>query len=152
MSHRIFLGLGSNLGNRENYLKKAIERIEAHQAILIKATSSMIETEPVGNISQGYYLNQVVEIQSDIEPSDLLDYCLSIEKLHGRERGEKWGPRTLDIDLLFYGNLEIKEKGLRIPHPEVHKREFMLIPLAEIAPDYIHPEFKRSIQTILREF
>ncbi|MDP6541402.1 MAG: 2-amino-4-hydroxy-6-hydroxymethyldihydropteridine diphosphokinase [Phycisphaerales bacterium] len=145
----VFLGLGSNLGDRAKYLATAVDSICKDPNILVVQQSSVIETEPVGIIEQGKFLNQVIEIQTEYEPLDLLSACLAIEASLGRVRDEKWGPRILDIDILFYGCHSINEEDLIIPHPKAHKRLFVLIPMEEIAPNFEHPIEKQRISTML---
>ncbi len=131
-----YLGLGSNLGNRLSYLEKAIEMIKKLPLTQVKKISSIYETEPVGFKPQDYFLNCVVEISTDLSPHELLKKLQEIERLLGRNREKeiRWGPRTIDIDILFYGDLKIDTQDLKIPHPQVFKREFVLKPLREIAP------------------
>ena len=145
----VFLGLGSNLGDRAKYIATAVDSIRKDPNILVVQQSSVIETEPVGTIEQGKFLNQVIEIQTEYEPLDLLSACLAIESSLGRVRDEKWGPRILDIDILFYGCHSINEEDLIIPHPEAHKRLFVLIPMEEIAPNFEHPIQKQRISAML---
>jgi len=146
----VFLLLGSNLGNREMYLQQAIMGIEAEIALVAKA-SGVYETQSWGNNDAPDYLNQVVLLQTNLPPRDLLDKILYIEKALGRERREKWGPRFIDIDILFYDDKVIDEPGLQIPHPRLHERGFTLEPLAEIAPEFIHPVFNKTIAQIKAE-
>jgi 2-amino-4-hydroxy-6-hydroxymethyldihydropteridine diphosphokinase len=145
-----FLGLGSNLGDRTSYLEDAVQKLGSHHLITICSRSSMHDTFPVGEIEQPNFLNMVVEIETSLLPKELLEVCLSIEKANGRVRSSKWGPRTLDIDILFYSNDIIEIDGLHIPHPEAHHRLFVLKPMAEIAENYIHPVIKEQISTILQ--
>ena len=126
LNENIFLGLGSNLGDRASYLQHAIDALSSHTQITLNGQSSVIETEPRGDIEQNQFLNQVVQIESALDPQELLSYCLDIERVNGRERLQKWGPRTLDIDILFFGDEVICGLELTVPHPEVHKRIFML--------------------------
>lgn len=148
--HRIFLSLGSNLGNRENSLKKAIEKLKDNNIKVIKK-SSVIETEPYGFKDQGKFLNLVLEAETDYNPEELLELILRIEEGLGRKREEKWGPRVIDIDIIFYNSLIIDEPNLKIPHSDMHNRFFVLKPLSEIAPDYIHPILKKTIKELLKE-
>lgn len=150
--HKVFLGLGSNVGDRSGNLCSAVSALESHPDIELKSQSTVIETKPMGNINQEDFLNQVVQINTILSPHKLLHYCLSIEESLGRTRDQKWGPRTLDIDILFYDALVLWEQNLMIPHPEVHKRLFMLEPLLELAPEHIHPVFQQSIQAIHSAF
>ena len=145
----VYLGLGSNLGNRSNYLHTAIEILQKDDMVNVVKLSEVIETEPIGEIAQGLFLNQVIEIETEYGPNELLQRCLEIEQSQGRVREKKWDSRTLDIDILFYGELLFESNNLKIPHPEVHNRGFMLIPLLEIAPSMEHPSLHLSIQEML---
>ncbi|RYZ96377.1 MAG: 2-amino-4-hydroxy-6-hydroxymethyldihydropteridine diphosphokinase [Sphingobacteriaceae bacterium] len=140
----IFLLLGSNLGNRQQFLQQAIQHIENDIAQVIKI-SSVYETQSWGNEGAPDYLNQVVLIEAQLPAAEVLKSILAIENELGRERREKWGSRVIDIDILFYGDSIIDEPGLHIPHPRLHERSFTLAPLAEIAPDFIHPILNKTI-------
>jgi len=150
MQGNVFLGLGSNLGEREAYLDDAIARLNRDQNINVLNRSSMMETEPLGELSQPLFLNMVVEIETKNDPEKLLDVCLAIELANGRVRGQRWGPRTLDIDILFYGSEIINKPSLQIPHPEVARRYFVLAPMAEIAPKFEHPVLKEPVLAMLQ--
>ena len=130
-----FLGLGGNLGDRAATLAAAIDDLRAAVGVRVTRISSLYETPPWGPVPQGPYLNACVAIETTLSARALLDLCLAIEKRHGRERLVRWGPRTLDIDLLLYGTATIDEPGLIVPHPRMAERAFVLVPLAEIAPD-----------------
>ena len=130
-----FLGLGGNLGDRAATLAAAIDDLRAAAGVRVTRVSSLYETPPWGPVPQGAYLNACVAIETTLSARALLDLCLAIEKRHGRERLVRWGPRTLDIDLLLYGAAQIDEPGLIVPHPRMAERAFVLVPLAEIAPD-----------------
>ncbi|SHN28934.1 2-amino-4-hydroxy-6-hydroxymethyldihydropteridine diphosphokinase [Mucilaginibacter sp. OK098] len=148
--NNVFLLLGSNLGNRQHFMQEAIKLIELRIAPVIKA-SSIYETQSWGKTDAPDYLNQVVVIETDISAREVLRKILAIELILGRRREEKWGSRTIDIDILFYGAEIINEEGLHVPHPELHKRRFTLEPLAEIAPDLVHPAINKSILLIKNE-
>ena len=145
----IFLGLGSNLGDREVHLQRAIALLEEDECVQIKRKSTVIETEPIGHTEQGAFLNQVIQIETSYDPYSLLQKCLKIEQSSGRIREEKWGPRTLDIDILFFGETVLQSDGLKIPHPEASNRAFVLLPLAEIAPTFQHPVSGQQIEAML---
>lgn len=147
----IFLALGSNIGDREEYFKRAIN--ELREKINIKKQSTWLETAPVGGPDeQGNYLNGVLEGETILSPEELLDFTQQIENNLGRDRNvERWGPRVIDIDILFYDDLILKSERLTIPHKEIQDRFFVLEPLCEIAPDFVHPEIKKSIGEILRD-
>ncbi len=146
----IFLLLGSNLGNRKLFLKQAIDHIEAEIAPVVKL-SSIFETQSWGKTDAPDYLNQVVQLRTSLPARVLLEKILAIEILLGRERKEKWGSRTIDIDILFYGDEVIQEPDLKVPHPELHKRRFTLEPLAEIAAAFIHPILHKNILQLKSE-
>jgi 2-amino-4-hydroxy-6-hydroxymethyldihydropteridine diphosphokinase len=148
---KAYLSLGSNSGNRNLMLQQALKYIETECGIVLKK-SGVYETEPWGNIQQPLFLNQVVEISTELNAYALLDTLLKIEKKLGRERGEqRWQQRTIDLDILFFGQLALNEDRLVIPHPELHKRRFVLVPLNEIAPDFVHPIYHKTLSEQLRE-
>ena len=151
MQKNVFLGLGSNLGNREAYLENAITRLDAEKEINVLARSEMIETKPIGNVAQPMFLNMAVEIETALNPRSLLAICLTIEMANDRKRNEKWASRTLDMDILFFGELVLNEEGLEIPHPEVVNRRFALAPLAEIAPKFVHPVKNEPVWAMLQQ-
>jgi 2-amino-4-hydroxy-6-hydroxymethyldihydropteridine diphosphokinase len=133
-----YLGLGSNLGDRAGTLDRALKVLE-ERGIDVTARSSLYETEPVGGPPQGWFLNRVVKVKTDRSPEALLESCLDVEKALGRVREVRNGPRILDVDLLLYGQ-EVRDTDvLTLPHPRLHERLFVLIPLVEIAPDVRHP-------------
>ena len=146
----VFLLLGSNLGDRHRFLSQAIEHIENDIAPVLK-TSSVYETQSWGKTDEPDYLNQVIMLQTDLPAQIVLQKILNIENTLGRRREEKFGSRTIDIDILFYGQAIINEPGLHIPHPELHKRRFTLEPLAEIAPDLVHPVLNKNILRLKSE-
>ncbi|TGE34094.1 2-amino-4-hydroxy-6-hydroxymethyldihydropteridine diphosphokinase [Desulfosporosinus sp. Sb-LF] len=135
---KAFLGLGSNMGDRANYLGEAISAL-IRPTISVEAVSQIYETEPWGVIDQPLYWNQVIEIETTLEPIELLHVCQNIELRLGRERMEHWGPRTIDIDILIYDNRVSESEELRLPHPYLEVRAFVLAPLREIAPKLILP-------------
>jgi 2-amino-4-hydroxy-6-hydroxymethyldihydropteridine diphosphokinase len=137
-----FVGIGSNLGDREANLRRAIELLSAEEGIDVAAVSNIRETEPVGPVEQGPFLNGAVRIETELRPRELLDRLLDIEKRMGRVRGERFGPRTIDLDLLVYGEETIDEPGLTVPHPRLQERRFALEPLAELDPGLTIPGSK----------
>lgn len=143
----VFLGLGTNIGDRFHNLSKAREAISGFATI--DTASSLYETEAWGYTDQAAFLNQVVSIQTELSPLKLLKKIKKIEQQLGREESFRWGPRLIDIDILFYGKRIVNLPILTIPHKNLHNRAFVLIPLAEIAPDFIHPIFKKSVQALL---
>ena len=142
----VYLALGSNLGDREAYLRAGIRGLAAHGMDIIRC-ASVYSTEPREILDQPWFLNTVLEANTDLKPSELLQVCLEVEKQNNRIRETVKGPRTLDIDLIFYGNTIIQNPELTIPHPSFSKRRFVLVPLAEIAPGFVDP---LSGQTILQ--
>lgn len=147
----VFIALGSNLGDREAYLEQAVEELRAVDSIALVKESSIIETDPVGGPPQDRFLNQVVEIETTLSPDTLLAEMQRVERTLGRIRREKWGPRTIDLDILLYGNKVVCRPGLQIPHPRMHERTFVLKPLCEIAPDVLHPTIGKRVCEILEE-
>lgn len=146
----VFLLLGSNLGDREAYLQKAIDLIGTGLGP-VSEKSSIYETEAWGKTDEPNYLNQVIRVDTDLLARQVLEKILIIENKMGRVREEKWGSRIIDIDILFYGQDIINEPGLIVPHPELHNRRFTLEPLNEIAPDLQHPVLKKSIFRLKNE-
>jgi 2-amino-4-hydroxy-6-hydroxymethyldihydropteridine diphosphokinase len=131
-----YVGLGSNLGDRERLIRQAAELIGARRL------SSLIQTEPWGYLDQPSFLNAAAEIETSLTPRQLLDHLLDVERRLGRERvGHRWGPRTIDLDLLLYGEEVVDEPGLQVPHPRLAEREFALVPLAELVPAHKIPGF-----------
>jgi 2-amino-4-hydroxy-6-hydroxymethyldihydropteridine diphosphokinase len=127
-----YVGLGANLGAREETLRHAVEQLGEAEGVDVLAVSSLRETEPVGVVGQPPFLNGVVQLETSLPPRELLDLLLAIERSLGRVRGARWGPRLVDLDLLLYGGEIVDEPGLRIPHPRLHERRFALEPLAEL--------------------
>jgi len=146
----VFFLLGSNLGDRHSLLNQAIDHIASDIGQVIK-TSSVYETQSWGKEGAPDYLNQVILVDTELSAQVILQKILDIESGLGRQRAEKWGSRTIDIDILFYGQAVIDEPGLRIPHPELHKRRFTLEPLAEIAPEMLHPSLNKHILQLKSE-
>ena len=137
---RAFVGLGSNLGDREGTIARAVELLSAAAGVEVVAVSQLRETEPWGPVEQPAYLNGAVQLETELSPRALLDVLLAVEQALGRDRtGERWGPRTIDLDLLLYDDVEVDEPGLTVPHPRLHERRFALEPLAELAPDAVVP-------------
>lgn len=145
---RVYLGVGSNLGNRQHYLDAARKLTEEIPRTRFLKSSSVIETDPVGGPPQGKYLNAVWEIETTLAPRELKNHLLKIEAQLGRKRNAKNTPREIDLDILFYGDRVIEEKDLKIPHPRLQERFFVLIPLNEIASDKVHPGLKKSVKEI----
>ncbi|OZB13224.1 MAG: 2-amino-4-hydroxy-6-hydroxymethyldihydropteridine diphosphokinase [Hyphomonas sp. 34-62-18] len=133
----VALGLGSNLGDRKAHLVGAVRALENWDGVRVAAVSSLWETPPWGIEDQPHFLNICVLIETSLAPLEVLEACLAIERDHGRERSLRWGPRTLDIDVLCYDDVEMAEERLILPHPRMLLRSFVLAPLAEIAPDKV---------------
>jgi 3-oxoacyl-[acyl-carrier protein] reductase len=147
-----YIALGSNLGDRAGYLTRAIERLRQEPGLVVKYVSSQWETTPVGGpAGQGAYINAAACLETDLSPPALLKVLLRVEAEQERIRTDRFGPRTLDLDILLYGDLVLHEQQLTIPHPRLHERSFMLGPLAEIAPQAVHPVFHRTITQLLSE-
>jgi len=149
MNHAWLL-TGGNLGNREQNLAKARELINMNCGSIIKS-SSLYETAAWGKTDQPAFLNQALEIQTSLTARQLMQCILEAEKMMGRIRKEKYGPRIIDIDILLYNNEKHNYSFLKLPHPEMHNRRFALLPLAEIAPDIVHPVFDKTITELLNE-
>jgi len=146
-----FIGLGSNLGDREAHLRAALAQLGDTPQVSVCRVSAFSETLPQGGPSQPNFLNAAAELQTELPARRLLDLLLAVEKRLGRVRGERWGPRVIDLDLLLYGPEIIRETGLQVPHPRMHERMFVLEPLCEIAPDATHPVSGKQISTLLAE-
>jgi 2-amino-4-hydroxy-6-hydroxymethyldihydropteridine diphosphokinase len=144
----MILGLGSNLGAREDTLLRALEALE-NRGFRRRRESSLYMTEPVGGPPQDWYVNQVVAGDTALTPEQLLEASRDVELAFGRVRGVKDAPRTLDIDILFYGDVVSDRPELSLPHPRLHERRFVLVPLVEIAPDLVHPRFGLSVKDLL---
>lgn len=146
-----FLGIGSNIGERISFITNALNEIGRIPDTKIVKTSSIYETEPWGNVKQDDYLNCAVEIYTELSAANLLSEIKNIEKKLGRSINGKWTEREIDIDLLFYGNEIIKTEIMNVPHLQIENRKFVLVPLAEISPDFIHPVFKKTVSGLLSE-
>jgi 2-amino-4-hydroxy-6-hydroxymethyldihydropteridine diphosphokinase len=147
----VFLGLGTNLGDRQKNLDQALDKIAEVIGIIV-SRSSVYETEPWGFQSNDQFLNMVIRVETNLKPSGLLGRLLMIESLLGRLRdGKQYSSRIIDLDILLYGKQKIDTISLKIPHPRMHERRFVLIPLCEIAPDIVHPVFGKTISELLKE-
>jgi len=147
---KIYLSLGSNIGDRLSNLKKACQLLE-EKGILILRKSSFYLTQPWGIKNQPEFINQVIEAETSLPPEELLTLLKEIEGVLGRKKGKRWGPRIIDIDILFYGDEIIRKPDLIIPHPLLQERAFVLIPLCEISPSLMHPILKKKIVELVRE-
>lgn len=151
MTHRVAMGLGANLGDTRRTLQLALERLEAHPQLSELRVSSVFETAPVGPPDQPRYLNLAATAQTSLAPLDLLETLLSLERFHGRVRGDdmlRWGARTLDLDILLVDDLIIDGDSLTVPHPRMAERGFVLAPLAEIAPAWVHPQLGLTVEAL----
>jgi len=138
-TYSVFLGLGSNLGDRHRYLQRAADELKRLKGVKVVWTSSIYETEPYGNKEQGKFLNACAELETSLQPRELFDAVKEIERVIGRTPSEHWGPREIDIDVLVYDGLVFEDDQVIVPHPELSERRFVLVPLREIAPDLVHP-------------
>jgi len=144
---RVFLGIGTNLGDRERNLQEARQVLS--QRLEILKESSVYQTAPWGYLDQPAFLNQVIEAQTALSSLNLLDVLKQTENELGRQENFRYGPRLIDLDILFYGNRIIQTPRLQVPHPRLVERAFVLIPMAEIAPDFVHPQNKQTITQLL---
>ncbi len=149
MTHYIYLSLGSNLGDRLANLQNALSNLPPQ--VIIAAQSSVYETEPWGYSDQPLFLNQAIRAETDLEPTDLLVFLKDLEIKMGRKETFRFGPRVIDVDILFYDDLVIETHELVIPHKRIAERAFILVPLAEIAPSLFHPVLKKTIQQLKSE-
>lgn len=151
MSNTAYIAIGSNLGDRAATIESAVQMLGQLEAVQLIGRSALIETEPVGPAGQGRYLNGVLAVWTSLTARGLLDRLLEIELRHGRVREDelRWGARTLDLDLLVFGEDQIDEPGLTIPHPRLHERSFVLIPLCELAPDLKIPGHEKTPRAML---
>ncbi len=147
--YTVYIGFGSNIGNRLKHIQNAIHALSKTEGITLQEISSVYKTEPVGYEEQAAFLNGVAAIQTSLSPLPLLHTLKNIETAIGRQHRIRWGPREIDLDILIYGDLCFQTEKLVVPHPEMHLRRFVLVPLAEIAPNLVHPVFQETIQTLL---
>ena len=147
--HAAYIGFGSNIGDRLAYIQNAIHALSKTEGVTLQKISSVYKTDPVGYEAQAHFLNGVAAIQTDLPPLSLLHALKDIETAIGRKHRIRWGPREIDLDILIYGDLCLQTEKLIIPHPEMHLRRFVLAPLAEIAPDLVHPVLQETIHTLL---
>lgn len=147
----VYISFGSNLGDRNKNIEKAIEYLKELNGVSVTKTSSIYETDPVGGPPQGKFLNGVVEIETSLLPDELLDRLKGIESRLGRIKTEENDPRPIDLDVLFYGDIIIDGERIKIPHPRIEEREFVLRGLNEIAPDFLHPRLNKTVRQLYED-
>jgi len=147
MDHIVYLSLGTNLGNRAANLNLAISSLPPQMTV--KAKSKVYETPPWGYTEQDNFLNQVVKVTTYLEPAQLLKHIKRLEVAMGRKSSFRYGPRLIDIDILFYDDVVMETSSLTIPHPDLHERGFVLLPMMDIVPDFVHPVKKKSIRELV---
>lgn len=147
----VYIGIGSNLGDSFPQCNLAIREMTADPASRVIEVSPFYRTEPMGKKDQNWFVNAVAALETSRSPRDLLGFLQGIEREMGRERKEKWGPRIIDLDILFYADWVVREEGLAIPHPRLQERRFVLAPLNDIAPELRHPVLNKSVAKILAE-
>ena len=150
MPHHAYIGIGSNLGDRKANALEAVERVSKLPQTRVVRASSLYESEPLGD-AKTWFVNSVIEIETEFPPDQLLRKLKAIEEAMGRKRvkGKRWGSRIIDLDILLCDQEMVDKRSLKVPHPEMHKRRFVLLPLAELAPQVVHPQLKQTVSALL---
>ena len=150
MPHRVYIGIGSNLGDRKANALEAVERVAKLPGTRLSRASSLYESEPLGD-AKTWFVNSVIEVETEFPPDELLKRLKAIEKAMGRKpvKGKRWGSRVIDLDILLCDHEVVETRSLKVPHPEMHKRRFVLLPLAELAPHVVHPHLGQSVSSLL---
>jgi 2-amino-4-hydroxy-6-hydroxymethyldihydropteridine diphosphokinase len=151
VSTDVLIGLGANLGDPVASCRRAIRQLREHADVTVIQCSSLYRTEPVGKADQGWFVNGVIHCETSLEPEQVLRILHDIEGKSGRVRCERWGPRTLDLDILSFGQLLLETEALTLPHPRLHERRFVLVPLLEILPRWRHPRLLRTGRELLQD-
>ncbi|HFR3773845.1 TPA: 2-amino-4-hydroxy-6-hydroxymethyldihydropteridine diphosphokinase [Streptococcus suis] len=149
MKHLAYLSIGGNMGNRKAYLQAALDKLDSHPDCRLSLVSPIYETPAWGKTDQADFLNLACQVETDLSAQDFLALCQQIELDLDRVRIEKWGQRTIDLDIIFWDEEKIQEENLIVPHPYAHERAFVLLPLADIAADYRHPSFGQSVEELV---
>ena len=147
--HRVFVAMGSNMGDKQAYLDSAVQAMKSNSCIRFNKASTYYVTEPYGGVEQDDFLNAAIELETVYSPEELLDFLHDLEKAAKRERIVHWGPRTLDLDIRLYDNLVQDDPVLTLPHPDMQNRDFVLKPMAELSPHFVHPVLHQSMQSLL---